>query len=255
MKKQTNKPFEGFAEIERESDARFERKYWVAMWIGILIILGLIFASTKVNGQCDSIPVIMDSDGGFNHQWCAEDWNGQTSTCYDLDCPLLNPCFYQPVCFTLVVESTLPYIFTMNSSLFNMWLNDGVNCSFMLMDENCDQIFISPCWNNWAQGQTEIVVDDYDDLDPWSDSQNEPHPWTCCAGDDWQLTIWLEYGATYNFCVSPSIHPENEGGGCMDLTIFSPPLLGLNVNELIRYKETGIFTDKATAAKLRWLGW
>tara|TARA_R110000782_G_scaffold268724_1_gene365681 strand:- start:8 stop:703 length:696 start_codon:yes stop_codon:yes gene_type:complete len=219
------------------------------------LILGVVLMlQFSAVAQCDSIAVIMDDQGGFNYQWCSEEWDGQEAYCYEIDCPLLNPCKYQTVCFTLYVESTLPYVFTMDSSLGNMWLDSGVNCSFMLMDENCEGTFITPCWNNWSQDQTDITVDWFDDMDPWNDSSNEPFPWTCCAGEDWQLTILLDYGETYNFCISPSIHPENEGGGCMDLTIFSPPLLGLNVNEFIEYKETGVYTDKPTADKLRWLG-
>jgi hypothetical protein len=211
----------------------------------------LLTSVLPMSAQCDSIPVIMDAQGGFTYSWCTEEWTDQEPTCYDIACPLLNPCTYQSVCFTLDVTTTLPYIFTMDSEIGNMWLDDGVNCSFKLMDENCEQIFIAPCWNNWSQGQTEIVVDSYDDMDPFNNDTNEPNPWNCCSGDDWQITIQLPLG-TYNFCVNPSVAPENEGQGCMTLTIFSPPILGLSIEE---YKKTGYYTDRSTAVKLRWLGW
>jgi len=196
--------------------------------------------------QCDSIPVVMDSQGGFNYQWCAEDWNGQEPDCVDLDCNLFNPCVYQTVCFTLEATSTLPYIFTMDSELSNIW-TDGVSCKFYLANEDCTDIYIAPCFGDWNLGQDEIVVDYWDG---WEGST--PNPTTCCSGSDWTLTVWLPIGEVFNFCVVPAIHPDNEGGGCMDLTIFSPGLLGLSIEE---YKNTGYWIDRGTRVKLDWLGW
>lgn len=211
----------------------------------ILVWPVLMFTALYANCQCPNQTLVtFDQYGGYSYSWCF-DQDVYDEYCFDYSCILQDPCVAQPVCFTFEATSTFPYYITMDGSLFNQYHDDGVHVKFILFDEDCEEIYLLPCLNDWQYGSEYITIDNVE-----SEYMDTPDPWVNYIGSDWTLVLWLPFD-TYTLCINPTIDNDGESGGCMDLTIFSPGLLGLSITEVEKIMKEGY--DFKSSVKIAYL--